>query len=225
MLAAVILAAGESSRMGTPKALLPFPTAEEATADFADSAEVRDSHLAAKSFLGHLLEVSNHPQIGLQRVVVGAHEQAIRAAFPYLGDALIVNHAWQRGQLSSLKAAIRSLGEANVSGALVFLVDHPLVTRRLVDTLIRRFQESGAPVVVPVHGGRRGHPVIFSAAVFSELLAAPEGVGARAVVREHASEAIHVETEEKGILLNLNAPESLAEARDLVRARRRDFLT
>jgi len=222
MLAAVILAAGESSRMGTPKALLPFPTAEKETADFA---EVSNSHGVAKTFLGHLLEVSKHPQIGVRRVVVGGHAEAIRAAFPQLGAELVLNQNWQRGQLSSLKAAIYSLSGAKVSGATVFLVDHPLVTRRLVDTLIRKFQESGAPVVVPTCGERRGHPVIFSAAVFPELLGAPEDIGARAVVRAHAGEVTHVETDEEGILLNLNTPESLETARAIVRARPQDFLT
>jgi len=91
-------------------------------------------------------------------------------------------------------------------------VDHPLVTATLIAELISRFEATHAPIVVPVHNGRRGHPVIFSAAVYDELLSAPADKGARAVVWAHAGKVVEVPTEEEGCVLNLNDPETLQRA-------------
>jgi molybdenum cofactor cytidylyltransferase len=67
-------------------------------------------------------------------------------------------------------------------------------------------------VILPKYHGRRGHPVIFRAALYEELLAAPDEVGARQVVWDHAAEITEVETEEEGVILNLNDPETLRKA-------------
>ncbi|HKV29135.1 MAG TPA: hypothetical protein VJN90_12765, partial [Candidatus Acidoferrales bacterium] len=61
----------------------------------------------------------------------------------------------------------------------------------------------------PTYHGKRGHPVIFPAALYAELLAAPENIGARAVVRVHAADAIEVPVEEEGVVINLNDPATL----------------
>ena len=87
---------------------------------------------------------------------------------------------------------------------MLHLVDHPLISADLVHALIEAFETSKGSIVIPVFRGRRGHPVIFPRALFAELLAAPEDVGARAVVRAHAAEIIEVPTEEEGVVLNLN---------------------
>jgi molybdenum cofactor cytidylyltransferase len=88
-------------------------------------------------------------------------------------------------------------------------VDHPLVSATLVGALIEAFNNSRAPVVVPCYRGHRGHPVIFSAAVYEELLSAPLDQGARAVVWAHAGEVREVPTVEEGCVLNLNDPQAL----------------
>src|SRR6185437_11487414 len=103
MIAVVILSAGESRRMGQPKALLPFPE------NFSSAQSQRTQ--TAQTFLEHLIEVTRHPRAGILRVVVGAHAMEIRAQAKLDADELVVNEQWQRGQLSSLQAAIRSLPE------------------------------------------------------------------------------------------------------------------
>ena len=197
MLAAVILAAGESRRMGQPKALIPFP----------EKPAAQDSQ--AKTFLEHLIQVTRHSRVGALRVVVGAHEGEIRAAVKLGADELVVNQDWRRGQLSSLQAAIRSL-PADIEGMVLCLVDHPLISTEIIATLIAAFDRAKTKIVIPAFHGRRGHPVIFPRTLFAELLAAPEDLGARAVVRAHAADVVEVPTEEEGVLLNLNDPETLS---------------
>jgi molybdenum cofactor cytidylyltransferase len=92
---------------------------------------------------------------------------------------------------------------------LLCLVDHPLVSGDLAGQLIDKFYQTRAAIVLPTYEGRRGHPLIFSAALYDELLAAPMDVGARAVVRAHTSEIVTVPTNEEGVILNLNDPEAL----------------
>ncbi len=190
MLAAVILSAGESRRMGSPKALLTYQ---------------------GRPFLEHLIEVTRHPKIGALRVVLGANAEEIRGQITLEPETIVINPDWEKGQLSSIQAAVRSLPE-RTNGMLLCLVDHPLISAALVEELIHHFYASGKPIVVPVYNGRRGHPVIFASGLYDELLAAPLDQGARAVVWAHASEVVEVPTDEEGVVLNLNDPETLNRA-------------
>jgi molybdenum cofactor cytidylyltransferase len=123
---------------------------------------------------------------------------------------IVVNHDWEKGQLSSLHAAMKTL-PPNTDGMLLFdrgiSVGQFLSERPLID----EFLSSRAPVVVPSYQGRRGHPVIFSAAVYHELLNAPLDQGARAVVWLHKGEVSEVSTTEEGCVLNLNDPHAMAK--------------
>ncbi len=91
-------------------------------------------------------------------------------------------------------------------------VDHPLVSANLVARLIEQFDSTGNLVALPTYQGRRGHPVIFRAALYDELLEASATVGARQVVWAHRDEVLEVPTNEEGIILNLNDPETLRKA-------------
>jgi molybdenum cofactor cytidylyltransferase len=188
MLAAVILSGGASRRMGSPKALVSYQ---------------------GRPFLEHLLSVTKHPAIDVRRVVLGADADTISKEIALAPGEIVINQDWEKGQLSSIHAALRSL-PPNTDGMLLCPVDHPLVSAVLVSSLIDVFLESHAPVVVPVYRGKRGHPVIFSAAVYEELLNAPEQQGARSVVWAHKGEVQEVATTEEGCVLNLNDPNALA---------------
>ncbi len=191
MLAAVILSAGASSRMGSPKALLPY---REGT------------------FLEHLIEVTRHPRIGATRIVLGAGAEVIRTNAKLDPSVVVLNPEWAQGQLSSICAGLRSLEGFDTDGIVLCPVDHPLVSASLVSKLVERFYEGKKAVVLPTFGARRGHPVIFSAALYSELLTAPMDKGARAVVWAHAGEVLEVPTEEEGVVLNINDPDMLKRA-------------
>ena len=109
MLAAVILSGGESSRMGSPKALVQLGPGGE-------------------TFLEHLLQVTKQPEIGWTRVVLGKHTAEISGALSLDPSSIVVNPNWQLGQLSSIQAAIRSLPAGETDGVMLFLVDHPLIS-------------------------------------------------------------------------------------------------
>jgi molybdenum cofactor cytidylyltransferase len=191
LLAAVILSAGASSRMGRPKALLPY---REGT------------------FLEHLIDVTRDPRIGVTRVVLGAGAEVIRAIAKLDSSIVVLNPAWEQGQLSSICAGLRSLDGVDIDGIVLCPVDHPLVSALLVNELVERFYSGKKSIVLPTYKGRRGHPVIFSKALFSELLAAPADMGARAVVWAYAADVLEVPTDEEGVILNLNDPEMLKRA-------------
>jgi molybdenum cofactor cytidylyltransferase len=189
MLAAVILSGGASRRMGSPKALLPFQ---------------------GRPFLEHLLDITKHPKIGVRRIVLGPHAEPIAKEVALNPDEIVLNDEWEKGQLSSIRAAIRSL-PAGTHGIMVFLIDHPLISKNLVDGLIEQFYATRAPVVLPVFEGRRGHPVIFSAPLYEELEKAPDQVGARSVVWTHEAELSEHITTEQGCVVNLNDPGAFAK--------------
>jgi molybdenum cofactor cytidylyltransferase len=190
-LAAAILSGGESRRMGSPKALILY---------------------RGTTFAGHLLNVVKHPRVGIIRVVLGAGADKIRERLQLDPGVVVLNPDWPSGQLSSIQAAVRSLPKDQTAGLVLCPVDHPIVSAELVAKLIAEFDSTGKPIVLPTYRGRRGHPVIFRASLYDELLAASAEVGARQVVWAHQTDVVEVPTEEKGIVLNLNDPETLKHA-------------
>ena len=191
MLAAVILSAGASRRMGRPKALIAY----------------RDG-----TFLEHLIQVTRHPRIGVTRVVLGAGADEIRRITKLDDVFVVLNPDWEQGQLSSISAGIRSLSGIKTDGIVLCPVDHPLVSARLVADLVAEYYLNNKSIVLPTYHGRRGHPVIFSSALYAELLGAPADKGARAIVWTHSSDILEVPTSEEGVVLNLNNPDMLRHA-------------
>ena len=175
--------------------------------------------LRGKSFLAHILEATRHPKIGVTRVVLGFGDDEIRRMLHLPDEIVILNPDWERGQLSSIQAAVRALSEDPlagdaIDGMLLWPVDHPLVNRAVVDSLIDAFEYLAQPIVIPTFNGRRGHPTIFARSLFPELLLASDDLGARSVVWEHAADVAEVPTEEEGVVLNLNDPEALFRAQN-----------
>lgn len=201
MIGAILLAAGESRRMGFPKALLPYP-----------GGEGRET-----TFLAHLLEVTNRSRAEPIVVVLGHEAERIRTSVlpESWGRARpVLNPRYRGGMLSSILAGIEAVEESDAEGALVLPVDHPDVSAPIIDLLIDRYSETHAPILLPRHRDRRGHPVLFSRAVFAEIRRAPETVGARQVVWDHQNDLLEVEVSDRGIGRDVDTPEDYRSFRE-----------
>jgi molybdenum cofactor cytidylyltransferase len=190
MIVAVILSAGESSRMGRPKALLPIDGVR---------------------FIERIVTTLKATRVGRIVVVLGHNITELRQKISDLPVDLVINPDYKRGQLTSLVAAIRNIETGKdaerVDGILVHLVDHPYINADLVNLMIDRFYETKKLIVVPRYQNRRGHPVIFSRALFAELLAAPLDRGAKAVVHAHRDETLEIDTNDEGAIIDIDTPE------------------
>jgi molybdenum cofactor cytidylyltransferase len=186
----IILAAGESRRMGYPKPLL---------------------NIGGRTFIEHIAEtmLAVVPRLV---IVIGAHRERVRAAIPRDARiAIVENPNYSRGQLSSLKAGLNAI-QADATAALVNLGDHPMVCAETFKAIVDFYNQTRKPIVIARHDGHRGHPVIFDRALFGELQSAPEEEGARHVVNADPSRVTYVDLADPGINLDLDTPSDLARA-------------
>ncbi len=186
--AGVILAGGQSSRMGTPKAMLA---------------------VGGETFLSRVVRTARAGGLAPLVVVTGPAHPEIVARHPELLPLLVRNPHPEEGQLSSLRVGLAAL-PTGVDAAVVLLVDHPLVQAETVRILLRARSAQGAAIVVPVHAGRRGHPVLFAREVFAELAACPLEAGARAVVGADPARVVEMAVEDPGILTDVDTPAEYA---------------
>lgn len=189
MLPGVILAAGDSTRMGSPKALLL----------------TRDG----RPFVAAIAETFAAAGITEIVVVTGRDHERITAALAHerlpAPPEVVRNLDPSRGQLSSLLLGIDSLPAA-APAAVVTLVDVPLMTAETVSLVISEWRRTGAPIVRPAIGERHGHPVVFDRRLFQELRQAPLDVGAKAVFRAHSAEIVNVPVTDTGCLVDVDTP-------------------
>ena len=180
--AGLILAAGESSRMGSPKALLEF---------------------RGETFIDRLIRCfSAHcsPVI----VVLGHEPEVIRAGVrSRFKVSFVLNTEYQRGQFSSMQCGLRAVPE-DADGVVFTPVDHPNVEGATVAKLIA----SEALIAIPQYLGRHGHPVLFSRSLIPEFLSLPADSQARDITHRHASEIRYIDVTDAGILDDIDDPEA-----------------
>jgi len=158
------------------------------------------------TFLEQIVAVLDESEVDAVTVVLGAQAARVRASTDLSGVDVVVNEGYRKGQLSSLIAGLRSL-PSQTEAILLCLVDNPLISGETVDRIVRAFRETGRPIVIPVFGGRRGHPALFARAMFDELRHAPADEGARYVVQAHEDQVCEVDIPDPAILARIDTPE------------------
>jgi molybdenum cofactor cytidylyltransferase len=178
--AAVILAAGLSTRMGQAKQLLPLGTATVLETTLAN---VRRS-VAVEVVL-----------------VTGAAADRIRHQD---GIQTVFNANYEQGMATSLQAGISALS-AKTTGALIVLGDQPFVQPATLDQLITRHQHAAEAILIPTWQGTRGNPVLIPRSLFSEVMQLQGDTGCRALFNRHPALLENVEVEDEGILLDIDS--------------------
>ena len=182
MISAIVLTAGKSERMGgSPKALLSFK---------------------GRTFLEHVLAAIRDSGLTNTIVVVGHHREEIAAALRL--PSLVFNPDYQRGMSTSVQAGLRAL-PPGVKAAGVFLVDQPLIDAETIALLAAEVRPGR--IVLPIHEGRRGHPVFFSSELFDEILGLQPDQGLNSVVRRDPARIREVEVGNAGVLRDIDTPE------------------
>jgi molybdenum cofactor cytidylyltransferase len=185
---AIVLAAGKSSRMGRPKGTLPL--------DGGDTFVTRIVRTFAAAAIEDVV------------IVVGHDADAIVEAFSRtdLSATFVENPDYEQGQLSSLLAGLRVVDRPGVVATLVTLVDVPLVATATVRAVVGRYLATHAPIVRPVRGGEHGHPVLIDRSLFDPLRHADPRLGAKEIVRAHASSIGDVEVDDDGAFTDIDTP-------------------
>jgi molybdenum cofactor cytidylyltransferase len=185
--AAIILAAGSSSRMGAGRHKLLLP-------------------LAGRAVLAHVIEAALASQARPVLVVLGHQAAAVRtqlaADLAHPAVTSIENPHYLRGMSTSLRAGLVALiangyrnieGQPDMGGALIMLGDQPFITPHMLDTLISTWQRTGRRIVSCSFEGRRGNPTFFARSLFAELMRVDGDEGGRSVIACHVAEALTVE--------------------------------
>jgi molybdenum cofactor cytidylyltransferase len=184
-IAAIVLAAGGSARMGRPKQLLPI----------GDRPMVRHVTAAVAA-------------LGLAQVVVvtGAHAEAVSAALAGLPVQIVLNGAWAEGMSSSIREGLRAL-RPEIQAVLLVLGDQPALTPELLELLVARYRATGAPVVAPFYRGQRGNPVLFDRSLFPELSAVQGDSGGRLLLDRHRDDVERVDLDDPAVILDIDSPQ------------------
>lgn len=182
----VILSAGESSRMGFPKALL----------DSGDGTGFLEKIIA--NYRG----VTPSPVEII--VALGSHRDRIREEIDLSKCRVVINEKPELGQLSSLVVVLKTIIAAASEGILLSLVDHPLVVRETYQKIVDFARENPGSIVLPRFNGRKGHPVFFPREIFQDLLDSPLEQGARYAVRKNSDRIKVLDVNDPGILKDID---------------------
>jgi molybdenum cofactor cytidylyltransferase len=187
MIAGLILAAGESQRMGRDKALLAYH---------------------GRSFLETIINNLGAAGVDKVTVVLGHHAEIIQRAVNLATVKVVVNHDYQRGQTASLQLGLAGAAADRPEAVILCLVDHPAISSEVIVTLCESFQSTRPPVLIPTYKGQRGHPVVINQTLFPELLTIPPEEPANTVIRKYRDATEFVEVADPGILLDVDDPDA-----------------
>lgn len=198
-LAGVILAAGESARMGRDKALLPWPPAENS------------SRVGSRTLLSYNIEALNRV-CDLVIVVAGNNEPVLQPTVDASGGFLVRNPHPELGQFSSLQTGLRDVLNRGREAAMITLVDRPAPRMETLQALVDRFlsRSHGMWAVVPEHLGKHGHPILIAREMIEAFLKAPAASIARDIEHANQQHVAYVPVDDANVVANINTPEQYA---------------
>ena len=185
MISAVLLAAGESRRMGEFKQLLP---------------------IGGKTFVERSVDNLLASRAGEVIVVTGHREKEGRAVLADRPVRFVHNPDYALGMSESIKRGVAAVSE-DARAVVIALADQPLITPDIIDRIIDAYEAHDSPLVIPSFEGRNGHPVILDIRLKREVLEMDSSQGLRQVVYAHKSEACYVEVQSRAILIDFDYPE------------------
>lgn len=181
-IAGVLLAAGTASRLGRTKQLLPF---------------------RGSTLLGRAMENAAASDLDELIVVLGHDADRIMQSLDFSGVKTVINPDYSKGQGASLAKGLEAVSPS-CAGALFLLADQPLVTPDMINRLIKAFQDSGAPLVIPFYRGNRGNPVLVARSLFPRLLSLSADTGARSLFDEYKASILRVEFDTDAVLVDVD---------------------
>ena len=193
MIYAIVLAAGESTRMGALKQVLPF-----------------GKSTVIETIIASLLKSS----VDVVMVIVGHRASDVREALKGIGVEIFVNENYKKGMLSSIKCGVSALPK-DAEAFMISLCDQPGIRPENIDVLIDSYRKSGKGIIIPVYKGKRGHPVIFDKRYIDEILCLKEEDGRlREVVWKNSEDILEVEVENIAVIEDMDY---MGEYRKLVK--------
>ena len=185
-LAGIVLAAGESRRMGQPKQLLPF---------------------GKRTILERVVDTLLTAGVGEVVVVLGHLADRVRAV---LGDRpvrAVVNTEYRQGMLSSVKCGVHAIG-AGYDAVLIALGDQPHIEGAVVSEVMRAYRDGDAGIVIPRYGDKKGHPIIINLQRYREAIAnLPEDAGLNVLMQEHADDVRLIDVATEDIIRDIDVPD------------------
>jgi molybdenum cofactor cytidylyltransferase len=196
----VILAAGESTRMGTDKALLPWPPVANGVP------------FSGETFVSAAIR-SLSPVTDQVVVVVGENEPELAPVVYAAGGSVARNPAPEGGQFSSLRIGLQFVLDLGRDAAMITLVDRPPASSAVLGKLRAAFEASPSDIwaVVPEYNGRHGHPFLAGREMIEAFLKAPATSNAREVEHQHHDRLLYVSVDDPHVAMNVNTPEEYAE--------------
>jgi molybdenum cofactor cytidylyltransferase len=183
MIAAIILAAGESKRMGQPKQLLPF---------------------RGSSILGQVMESLLQSQVAETIVVLGYQAEKIMPQIAREAVKIVVNPDFEQGMSSSIRCGLGHISEA-ADGVMIVLGDQPLIEKETIDLLMGKNRQSKRGIILPVYKGIKGHPVIFKMKYKDELMRLTGDIGGKEIIERHPSDVLEVEVDSESVVVSIDA--------------------
>lgn len=178
----IILAAGESKRMGTPKMLMPYK---------------------GKTIIENVIESVTGSDVDKTVVVLGSGSAEIKKIIDHLPVKCCYNKDYQLGMLSSVKCGFRFLPDG-FGAALIFLGDQPMVERFVINRVIDVYRNSGKGILMPVFGKKRGHPLMIDHKYRNEIERLDQGEGLNALAQKYPGDVFEIEVNTSSILKDID---------------------